>query len=210
VTEQRDAPAPSAAATDAPPSEAPPPPRTFAGKVRAALQFEFGQLRPRIFFLSLLEGPLPRDRCSGLRVMLLRAMGCAIDKSTRVLGLPQLTGGSVELARNLTVGAGGTIAWGCSFELGDTLTIGERTRLGPEVMILTTTHELGPREHRAGPLLRKPVKVGSDVIIGARAIVLPGVTIGDGAQVLAGSVVNKDVPPGARWGGIPARPLGPA
>lgn len=198
-----DAPA-AVAQTEAPVPEARP--RSLLEKVRAAWDLEFGQLRPRLFFFSLLERPLPRNRCSGLRVRLMRAMGCTIGEGARVLGLPKLSGGAPELTRNLVVGKGGTIVWGCSFEIGDKLTIGDRVRLGPEVMILTTTHELGPREHRAGPLLRKPVNLGNDSIIGARAIVLPGVTIGEGAQILAGSVVNKDVPPGARWGGIPAKP----
>lgn len=48
-------------------------------------------------------------------------------------------------------------------------------------------------------------KVGNDVWIGARAIILDGVTIGDGAVVAAGAVVTKDVPPYAVVGGVPAR-----
>lgn len=50
-----------------------------------------------------------------------------------------------------------------------------------------------------------PITIGSDVWIGARAIVLDGVTIGDGAIVAAGSVVTKDVPPYAIVGGVPAK-----
>jgi chloramphenicol O-acetyltransferase type B len=51
----------------------------------------------------------------------------------------------------------------------------------------------------------RPVRVGHDVWIGARAIILGGVTIGDGAVVAAQAVVTKDVPPYAIVGGIPAR-----
>lgn len=50
-----------------------------------------------------------------------------------------------------------------------------------------------------------PIAIGNDVWIGARAIVLDGVTIGDGAIVAAGAVVTKDVPPYAIVGGVPAR-----
>ena len=49
------------------------------------------------------------------------------------------------------------------------------------------------------------VKIGNDVWVGARVIILEGVTIGDGAVVAAGAVVTKDVPPYAIVGGVPAR-----
>lgn len=51
----------------------------------------------------------------------------------------------------------------------------------------------------------KKVQVGNDVWIGIRALVLGGVTIGDGAVIAAGAVVTKDVPPYAIVGGVPAR-----
>jgi acetyltransferase-like isoleucine patch superfamily enzyme len=50
-----------------------------------------------------------------------------------------------------------------------------------------------------------PVKIGNDVWIGARVMVMDGVTIGDGAVIAAGSVVTHDVPPFAIVGGVPAR-----
>ena len=74
-------------------------------------------------------------------------------------------------------------------------------------MILTSTHELDIKEHRAGRLQLSPVNVGDGVWIGARAIILPGVTIGAGAVVNPGAVVNKDVAPQTRVGGTPAVPI---
>lgn len=50
----------------------------------------------------------------------------------------------------------------------------------------------------------KPNKIGNDVWIGARALILDGILIGDGAIIAAGAVVNKDVPPYAVMGGVPA------
>jgi chloramphenicol O-acetyltransferase type B len=52
---------------------------------------------------------------------------------------------------------------------------------------------------------QKSVIVGNDVWIGARALILDGVTIGDGAVIAAGAIVTKDIPPYAIVGGVPAK-----
>ncbi|WP_281421535.1 DapH/DapD/GlmU-related protein [Thermus brevis] len=53
-----------------------------------------------------------------------------------------------------------------------------------------------------------PPVIGDGVWIGAHAIILRGVRIGDRAVIAAGAVVTKDVPPGEIWGGVPARRIG--
>ena len=53
----------------------------------------------------------------------------------------------------------------------------------------------------------KPIKIGHDVWIGANAIIMDGVTIGNGAIVAAGAIVTKDVPPYAIVGGVPAKTI---
>ena len=61
-----------------------------------------------------------------------------------------------------------------------------------------------------GQLPRKgDIMVGNDVWIGRESVILPGVTIGDGAIVAAGAVVTRDVPAGMVVGGVPARILRP-
>lgn len=55
---------------------------------------------------------------------------------------------------------------------------------------------------------RKPVTIGNDVLISLNAIILSGVTIGDGAVIAAGAVVNKDVMPYEIVGGVPAKHIG--
>ena len=55
-----------------------------------------------------------------------------------------------------------------------------------------------------------PVRIGDRVWIGTRAVVLKGVTVGDGAVIAAGAVVHDDVPPGAVVAGVPARVVGRA
>lgn len=80
------------------------------------------------------------------------------------------------------------------------ITIGENSIIGYNTTILC--HEFLVDEYRVGR-----VEIGRNVMIGANCTILPGVVIGDGAVVAAHSLVNRDVPPGAVVGGVPARPL---
>jgi acetyltransferase-like isoleucine patch superfamily enzyme len=78
------------------------------------------------------------------------------------------------------------------------ISIGENSVLGYNCTILC--HEFLIREYRTGP-----VEIGREVMLGANSTVLPGIIIGDGAVVGAGSLVNRDIPPGALAAGVPAR-----
>ena len=60
-------------------------------------------------------------------------------------------------------------------------------------------------KHRCGPRVFAPIHIGDGVWIGARSIVLPGITIADGAVIGAGSVVTRDVPANTVVAGAPAR-----
>lgn len=89
------------------------------------------------------------------------------------------------------------------------VTIGSRVMIAPNVTITVTGHPVHP-ELRAGMAqFSAPVVIEDDVWLGAHVVVLPGVTIGAGAIVGAGSVVTKDVPPDVVVGGVPARVLRP-
>lgn len=84
------------------------------------------------------------------------------------------------------------------------ISIGEDCAISWDVLITDTDyHQLGDSPAVA------PVKIGNHVWIGAKSIILKGVTIGDGAVVAAGSVVTKDVPAGALVGGNPAKIIRP-
>ncbi len=85
------------------------------------------------------------------------------------------------------------------------VTVGSHVMLGPSVHIYTVEHHPGASLRNAGMERAKPVTVEDDVWVGGSAIILGGVTIGRGAIVAAGSVVTRDVPPGARVMGNPAR-----
>lgn len=169
---------------------------------------EFSNFRWRLFVCSLLMRLLPEGRAVGLRTGLVRAIGLNVGPGTRFLGAPKIQSNLAgPLGPRLKIGANCTIGPGVILEFGEALTIGDNVSLAKGVVILTTTHQLGPKEHRAGALVRTPVVIGNGVEIGADAIILPGTTIGDGVCVLPNSVVNTSVAAGLKVSGIPARPL---
>ena len=97
--------------------------------------------------------------------------------------------------------------FGCVFLDVARIEIEEGTQIGTYVQIVTADHPRDPALRRNGLESGRPISVGRNVWIGAGAIVLPGVTIGDDAVIGAGSVVTRDVPAGATVGGNPARRL---
>lgn len=80
--------------------------------------------------------------------------------------------------------------------------------IGSGVFISDTDHHelrAEDRKNNTGNILSAPIKIEKDVFIGARSIILKGVTIGEGSVVGAGSVVTKDIPAGEIWAGNPAK-----
>jgi len=63
----------------------------------------------------------------------------------------------------------------------------------------------GAPERRAGAVGGKPVAVGNGCWIGARVMVMPGVSVGDGCVVAAGAIVTKDCEPHGLYAGVPAQ-----
>ncbi|MGZ6827257.1 MAG: DapH/DapD/GlmU-related protein [Mycobacteriales bacterium] len=92
---------------------------------------------------------------------------------------------------------------GCTLNDMGGIEIGDRTLLGPNVSLLTSGHPTPVAERGAG-ITVAPIRVGSDVWLGAGATVVGGVTVGDGAVVAAGAVVTRDVPPATLVAGVPA------
>ncbi len=86
------------------------------------------------------------------------------------------------------------------------ITIGENSTLAYRVLILTSANPNAPYSRLAEvyPPIHKEVHIGDNCWIGAGAIILPGVTIGNGSVVAAGSVVTKDVPDDVMVAGVPA------
>lgn len=110
---------------------------------------------------------------------------------------------NTDFGKNIHIGKDVFINAGCKFQDQGGIYIGNETLIGHNVVIATLNHELEP-ENR-GNLWPKPVKIGNQVWIGSNATILPGVIIGDGAVIAAGSVVTKDVEALTTVAGVPAK-----
>jgi maltose O-acetyltransferase len=106
---------------------------------------------------------------------------------------------------NIRLGGGVFLNFNCVILDVVEVTIGDGTQIGPAVHIYAADHPRDPAQRRQGIELGRPVRIGSNVWIGGGAIILPGIIIGDDAVIGAGSVVTKDVAPGATVRGNPAR-----
>lgn len=85
------------------------------------------------------------------------------------------------------------------------VTIGDNVFIGPNVSLCTVIHAMTPEERNRGIMRSLPITIGDNVWIASNVVVLPGVTIGEGAVVGAGSVVTKDVEPFTLVAGNPTR-----
>jgi maltose O-acetyltransferase len=106
---------------------------------------------------------------------------------------------------NIRLGAGVFLNFNCVILDVVEVTIGDRTQIGPGVQILAADHPRDPAGRASGLEFGRPVRIGRNVWIGAGAIILPGVSVGDDALIGAGSVVTHDVPAGVTAFGNPAR-----
>lgn len=98
------------------------------------------------------------------------------------------------------------------------VTIGDHCNFGPNVTLVTPIHPMLPEERKVliapdGTPKRlcyaKPIHIGNDCWFGANVVVCPGVTIGDGCVIGAGSVVTRDIPPMSFAAGSPCRVIHP-
>ena len=112
----------------------------------------------------------------------------------------------IRKPKNIYVGNNVSINKGVLLDgRGGKLTIEDSVDIAKEAQIWTLGHDINDQNHRT---VGENVTIRHHAWICTRAIVLPGVTIGEGAVVAAGAVVTKDVPPCTIVGGVPARIIG--
>lgn len=129
-----------------------------------------------------------------------RAFGLRLGKHSTLH-----TGVRVFDPRQIRVGEGTIVGYATFIDGRDRVEIGNHVDIASEVMIYSSEHDIQADDFHA---TLAPVKIGDYVFIGPRAIILAGVTIGDGAVVGAGAVVTKDVEPFTIVGGVPAKVIG--
>lgn len=138
----------------------------------------------------------------GLRLRLFEATGVRFaDRQTTGI----LLGTRIWSADRLFIGPDTVINRECRIEATGGITIGRSVNLAHAVRLQTGSHNIRSNGFES---LAKPITIGDYVWICEAAMVIGGVTIGEGAVVMAGAVVTRDVEPWTIVGGVPARPLG--
>lgn len=139
---------------------------------------------------------------NSVKSLFLRMSGATVGK--RVIYYP---GVFIAPGRNLHLGDDVDLATGVIITTRGGVSIGHRALIGYRTSIFSSNHHV---PMGVGQIFESghdfaEVKIGNDVWIGASCVILPGVTIGEGAVVGAGSVVTKDVAPFAMVAGVPAK-----
>ena len=174
---------------------------------------------------------IPHGATSRVRLLVYRRLGMRLGKRNRMEG-----GGRVRRCNQIAIGDYNAFTQGCWLWPEDTdyngvrirignsnyfnrnlmidacrsVEIGDFNMIGPDVYITDSNHQtangLGPGEL---PMDRGTVVIGSRCWIGAKAVILKDVELGDGCIVAAGAVVTRSVGPGQIVAGVPARPITP-
>ncbi|GLI08582.1 maltose O-acetyltransferase [Paenibacillus tyrfis] len=159
---------------------------------------------------------LLQERANARRLTRLYNQTLETEESTRTELLKELFGSTGEsiyieptlrcdYGYNIHVGENFYANFDCVFLDVCEIRIGDNCFMAPGVHIYTATHPLDPNERNSGVEYGKPVKIGNNVWIGGRAVINPGLTIGDNVVIASGAVVTKDVPDNVVVGGNPAK-----
>jgi maltose O-acetyltransferase len=159
---------------------------------------------------------LVEERINARRLTRLYNQTLETDDNTRSVLLKELFGSTkdrlyiepnfrCDYGYNIHVGENFYANFDCVFLDVCEIRIGENCFIAPGVHIYTATHPIHPTERISGKEFGKPVNIGDHVWIGGRAVINPGVTIGNNVVIASGAVVTKDVPDNVVVGGNPAK-----
>lgn len=157
-----------------------------------------------LLFLTLANW-LPRlNVCDKFRYVFLQLAGMKIAKRALIFG--PLTVRPIGAIHNIQLGKKVFLNTEIRFACPDSaIVIGDEVRVGPRVCFETVSHGLAHFPGGKRGTWTKPIRIEDRVWIGCGAIILPGVTVGEGAVIAAGAVVAEDVPAYTAVGGVPAK-----
>jgi acetyltransferase-like isoleucine patch superfamily enzyme len=165
--------------------------RDLYGRIQRAIG-----LTERLNRIPFAEGDAIRQAWSELT-------GAAVDATFSLIPPVYSEHGlSIRVGRNVFINQGCTLNDIGGIEIGDDVLI------GPRVSLITSGHPLDPNQRRR-QIVAAPIVIQRNVWLGAGAMVLQGVTVGEDSVVAAGAVVTRDVPSGTLVAGVPAQVVGP-
>lgn len=151
-------------------------------------------------FKFLLSHYLMRIPSQSIRHHVMRSWGMKLGETSLIY-----MGAEIREPHKITIGKGTTIGHNCTLDGRGGLHIGNNVNFSSEVMVWTMQHD--PQCSYFG-VESSPVVIEDYAWLSCRTILLPGVTVGEGAVVAAGAVVTKSVEPYTIVGGVPAKLIG--
>ncbi|PKG80385.1 hypothetical protein CXF80_19970 [Shewanella sp. Actino-trap-3] len=154
------------------------------------------------FFLSKFPSNSSASFISKAKVFFLKLNGAKINDGVAIYPYSE-----VRNPINFSIGTNSGIGLRCVFNCEAQLSIGARVLIGPEVMIFTANHIWCDKDKTfyGKGIVTDDVSIGDDCWLGARSIILPGVSLGKGVTVCAGAIVTKSFPDYSVIAGVPAK-----
>ncbi len=159
-----------------------------------AARFEARRLTARLEALD----PADHDARSALLATLLGGIGAGSWVETPFY---------CDYGAQIRLGARVFVNMACVFLDAAAITLGDDVQMGPGVQLLTSDHPRDGRARVAGLETARPITIGDRAWLGGNVVVLPGIEIGEGAVIGAGSVVTRSIAAGVVAAGNPCRPL---
>lgn len=158
-------------------------------------------LRSGRLFIYRLIAPWTPSRMFEFRARILRWCGAEVGTGTSISATTLFHGdGPLHIGSGTWIGFRSVIV----SHKGGGVYIGDRVNAGQCLSIVDSTHDYGPETRRAGRSRFHEVRIGDGCWIGMNVSVLPGVCVGNGCVLAAGSVVAKNIPPNVMAAGVPA------